>query len=78
MCSPIVIAVDGLHKGIKLVGIFGLLSKVDDIHGHVVLLQLLSELHQALFVLFERASDENDNPLFLILVLSMLQSELVA
>lgn len=73
---PVVVVVDGGNKGLELGGVFGLLSKVDDIDCDVVLFELLGQLDQGLFVLFHGAADEYDNPLTLILILTVLEGQL--
>lgn len=74
--APVVAAVHTLDEFCQLIFVFSLLSKVDDVHCYVVLLELLTQSHQGLFGVRHWGSHEDNDPLALVLVLTMLEGEL--
>lgn len=73
---PVVTAVDSLNEGGQFSSIDLFLSKVDNVHGNIVLLQFLSEFNKSGLVFSKRTGNKDDNALSLILILSVLQNEL--
>mmetsp|Transcript_4914 Transcript_4914/g.12372 ORF Transcript_4914/g.12372 Transcript_4914/m.12372 type:complete len:493 (+) Transcript_4914:102-1580(+) len=73
-----VVRVDRREEGIQLGLVLGrgLLAKAHDVDAHVVLLQLLGDLHQGLLLLDQRRADEGDDALPLVLVLPVLERQL--
>jgi hypothetical protein len=53
-----------------------LLSKIDNVHRDVVLLESLSKFLQFIDVFVYGAANEHDDSLLLVLVLAMLQNQL--
>lgn len=68
---PVVAVVDIVDKCLEFGRVFALLTEIDYVDSHVVLLHLLGEAHQGSLVCFDRTADKYDNALALISVLSM-------
>ena len=69
---PVVIIIDSFVEGSKLWCVLSHLTERDNVHSHVVLLQLAPQLCQLRFVRFDGATYKHNQTLALRLVLPML------
>jgi len=67
--------VGALDQGLQLGDVVGV-GEVDDVDGHIVLLESHAHVLILLLSLLERVADEEDDPLLLRLILSVLEGEL--
>lgn len=72
----VVVAVHSLNEGLQLFLVRLDFAEAYDVHGNVVLLERLAQLGERGSIGLEWAADEEDHPLMLILVLSVLQRQL--